>query len=326
MWTSNILVAFNVEFDVQPMPAKARIFLKVHQVVNPVRFLFDSTQCPACLGEYHTIPKIQAHLRYSTVCSELLHGDRLRCSPIPGIGSQRALQVQRVHDGLLPHLRAHGPLPRLGRRRARDIEHGDLIAQLLDQVASSLPFAEIERCCRAASVALPLSWTTLKHTLNYMRENYDQTMADDTGFPVEDMVRLLARLGDPLLCDFLQASSTSVDAIPDRLAHYELWCHRLAEHDTPWQSSPSGPIVPRPVGAERIVLHAFSGRRRKGDYQWYLDLLAKGAPDGVSVFVVSLDIVIDSRYGDLADPDTRAFLLTHIRAGYVHGFLGGPPC
>ena len=59
-------------------------FFKVHQVINPVRFLFDSTQCPACLGEYHTVPKIQAHLRHSTACAELLQGDRLHCSPIPG--------------------------------------------------------------------------------------------------------------------------------------------------------------------------------------------------------------------------------------------------
>ena len=301
-------------------------FFKVHQVINPVRFLFDSTQCPACLGEYHTVPKIQAHLRHSTACAELLQGDRLHCSPIPGIGSQSARTLQRAHDGLLPHLRAHGPLPRLVRRRARDVEHGDLIALLLDQVSRPQSLAELEQSCREAIVALPLSWTTFTSTLAYMREQYNQVMAEDTGFSVQDMVRMLLNLGDPSSWAFLRASSTLVDAIPDRKAHYELWCHRLAEHDQPWQSPTGGSGVPRPVGAERIILHAFSGRRRHGDYQWYLDHLAAGAPDGISVYVVSLDIVIDSRFGDLADPATRAFWLSHIRDGHVHGFLGGPPC
>lgn len=46
----------------------------------------------------------------------------------------------------------------------------------------------------------------------------------------------------------------------------------------------------------------------------------------MSLYVVSLDIVIDSKYGDLADPATRGFWLSHIFQGYVHGFLGGPPC
>ena len=36
--------------------------------------------------------------------------------------------------------------------------------------------------------------------------------------------------------------------------------------------------------------------------------------------------VIDSKYGNLADPETRGFWLSHIFQGYVHGFLGGPPC
>ena len=84
--------------------------------------------------------------------------------------------------------------------------------------------------------------------------------------------------------------------------------------------------IPRPIGRERIILHAFSGRRRPGDYQWYLEHLLSTGQEGLSLYVVSLDIVIDSKYGDLADPETRGFWLSHIFQGFVHGFLGGPPC
>ena len=78
--------------------------------------------------------------------------------------------------------------------------------------------------------------------------------------------------------------------------------------------------MPGPIGKERVILNAFSGRRRPGDYQWYLERMMQGAPDGLTLYVVSLDIVIDKKYGDLADLDTRNFWLSHIMQG------GGSPC
>ena len=74
-----------------------------------------------------------------------------------------------------------------------------------------------------------------------------------------------------------------------------------------------------------MVLHAFAGRRRLGDYQWFLEDLMKHA-EGVYLTVVSLDLVIDERYGDLSDRETQEFWLHGIRQGWVHSFLGGPPC
>ena len=61
--------------------------------------------------------------------------------------------------------------------------------------------------------------------------------------------------------------------------------------DAPWQPT----HVPKPIGRERVILHAFSGRRRQGDCQWYLDALMAQSQDGLTLFVLSLDIVIDSK-------------------------------
>ena len=42
--------------------------------------------------------------------------------------------------------------------------------------------------------------------------------------------------------------------------------------------------------------------------------------------MVSIDIVIDRHFGDLSNPKIQAFWIHGIRAGWVHRFLGGPPC
>lgn len=121
---------------------------------------------------------------------------------------------------------------------------------------------------------------------------------------------------------FLQNEIDAPVGPPDALAHLEDWCNQLLSHEVPWQSHHE---VPRQVGRDRVILHAFAGRRREGDYQWYIDRLCKES-DGFLLHVVSLDIVIDKKFGDPSDPAIQAFWLRGIESGWVHGFLGGPPC
>ena len=294
-------------------------FFKVHGVINPTRYLFDTSQCPACLKEYHTIEKVQAHLRRSAVCREQLHGARRWCRPVPGIGSQQCQEQQRQHDGLVPHLQAQGPQQMPGHRRPFDSENGELVAMILDLASQHSNPLRLETEIRQASEELTISWTDYAATLRLCMVQY----SEDIGHPVETMMTIFSRLGDATTWPFLCQSGRERQRGPDPVAHYEDWCARLCDQDCPVWTSMS---VPRPVGRERVVLHAFSGRRRQGDYQWFLEKLLPTGQDGLCLFVVSLDIVIDSKYGDLADPDTRGFWLSHIFQGYVHGFLGGPPC
>ena len=76
---------------------------------------------------------------------------------------------------------------------------------------------------------------------------------------------------------------------------------------------------------EKVILHAYSGRRRPGDVQWFIDHLAEQR-DLSGIVVVSLDIVIDERWGDISKQDTQTFWLDALRAGFVLGMLSGPPC
>ena len=298
-------------------------FFKVHGVINPNRYLFDTSQCPACLKEYHTVARVQIHLRHSDACREQLQGERRWCRPVPGIGSQLCQEQQKRHDGLVPHLQAQGPLQRPGPRRARDLENGELIAQILDCVSLPRDFAQMEGDLRARIESFPISWTDYVATLQFLREHYNSEIEEDTGFSIVNMHRMLDRLSDPAQWAFLNVNGKKQQTIPERLGHYECWCDTLlAQEGTVWTPT----SIPGPIGKERIILHAFSGRRRPGDYQWYLESLLSTGQEGMSLYVVSLDIVIDSKYGDLADPETRGFWLSHIFKGFVHGFLGGPPC
>ena len=108
----------------------------------------------------------------------------------------------------------------------------------------------------------------------------------------------------------------------EQLAHYEMWCIDLANTTETWHPSPSRPQA---TFRERIVLHAYSGRRRHGDFQWFLNHCQLACP-GALVHVVSVDIVIDPHLGNISDPSIRAFWYHGMRQGYVAGFLSGPPC
>jgi hypothetical protein len=91
-------------------------------------------------------------------------------------------------------------------------------------------------------------------------------------------------------------------------------------------SSPPDWPIPRQFGKYRIVLHAFSGRRRLGDFQFYLDELLSMQPAGLYVLTVSLDIIVGRVKGNIADKDVRAFWYHSIEQGWTIAFLAGPPC
>ena len=74
---------------------------------------------------------------------------------------------------------------------------------------------------------------------------------------------------------------------------------------------------------ELVFIHIFSGLRRPGDLQHYLEW--SGKAQGFTVIVISLDIAIDRVQGDLMNSDTVNTWRSHIRAGRIAGMGGGPP-
>lgn len=80
-------------------------------------------------------------------------------------------------------------------------------------------------------------------------------------------------------------------------------------------------FVRRPV---YVVLNLFSGRRRWGDLQCQISWAHQNAE--YEIYVLSIDIVLSSSHGNLADQGVLDYWKRHIASGRVHSLLGGPPC
>ena len=303
---------------------RAHMF-RSHRQVAHVRTLFDSTSCPHCLKEFHSHARVKAHLTYSHDCAQQLRNRRVSCTPAPGAGStvdavlatssQGSLPVQ---SGLGPQLEpSHLPAPLLV-----DWPVWDFIVQAwFDESLSS---SAVDDRIRAFATTCALSWTAWVHTVASLGEHI---FAQDE-FPFlhcRDVVQAtLEQLIDPHTWDFLQIQEENPY---DSLSHVTLeefnkWCLVSAECGGPWYDPPS---IPRCFGRVRVLLHAYSGRRRPGDVQDFLDRATQGQ-DAYVLLTVSLDLVINAEWGDISRSSTRDFWIGAARDGLVIGFLCGPPC
>lgn len=105
------------------------------------------------------------------------------------------------------------------------------------------------------------------------------------------------------------------------LAGYEQECAQIAEE---FFNTPPN-IRSRAFGRHRYVLHAFSGRRRIGDFQFFFDKIT-ARHTGFVIHVISMDIVNDAILGDAMNEQTCTFWCEAVRRQFVIAFLGGPPC
>ena len=87
-------------------------------------------------------------------------------------------------------------------------------------------------------------------------------------------------------------------------------------------SSTSVPIAP--LTKCYYMLHLFSGQRRHDDFQHKFETYASA--HNLCVIVLSIDIVLHAKLGDLTRDDSIAMWINLLIAGYILGVLGGPPC
>lgn len=88
--------------------------------------------------------------------------------------------------------------------------------------------------------------------------------------------------------------STSSDGLPS-LKQMEEECDEIKEHLKTYENAVI--TVPRLFGKHRVVLHAFSGRRRRGDLQFYMGMLAAEQNQHI-LHVISLEVVVNKDWGD----------------------------
>lgn len=238
--------------------------------------------------------------------------------PIPGTGSTQEQELVQAHDRLLPPLQAAGP--RLEANFLRDFEtvHWPLHDACCLAFVEIEDFIDLEQNLRDIIMEHPISWTLCTATLHRVRATIQEHNQEDSillrGETV--LLQLVDRLLQPDTWSFLRSTQPIADG-------RDLGS---IEHDLLDLCSPEDWPIPRQFGKYRIVLHAFSGRRRLGDFQYYLDALLAKQSEGIYVLTVSLDIIVDKEKGNIADKEVRAFWFHSIERGWTIAFLAGPPC
>ncbi|CAL1144479.1 unnamed protein product [Cladocopium goreaui] len=170
----------------------------------------------------------------------------------------------------------------------------------------------------------PISWTKCKRTLAAFCQQFTEADADVLNWSYPVIIHHMTLMQQDKYWDFLHDDKASVTCHkPATICEWEQWCTGLANQPplewTQWNPQPQS------LTKQKILLHAFAGRRRRGDIEWYLDMLSQKM-EGCVLLTVSIDIIIDSVHGDIAKEETRMMWLHHIRQGHVAGFLAGPPC
>ena len=291
---------------------------RAHGEVNPVRRLMGSTQCSACLTEYYTMGKLKMHLCRSLTCRTTLLGRGHREVVQPGLGSIEDTERWTQWDNKIPPLAAEGPQLPAVLGRDFEVEHRALYEAIILGILD-IDTVSYEAFVRRIIQEQPISWTRCRQTLQEAQRQIQAGFLDVDTVHLHTCLDILRRLATTDAWPFLdQLQSRSPPTVPS-MDEIDL---QVAET----QILPNRQAVPRPVGKERVFLHAFSGRRRPGDLQHYLEAAFARQAEGVVLHVVSMDVIIDRQWGDACRPETRDFWLRGALDGFVQGGLCGPPC
>ena len=293
---------------------------KVHGLRSWSRQLFDEPSCPACLKYFHTMAKTKAHLYYSQSCRTRLLSQNMQCMPAAGTGSSEDRVREQLHDFFLPPLKGYGPHLPCSRRRDMVPIDDRLHLKLVDLVAEQTVVADFGEALQAHAEEHPISWTTWKATLHFFIDTFAEDDAIMFDYDIAELLAVLRGLASAEAWPFLRTLSSSRPTSTFRsVAECHEWCALTIADVSQLQP------VPRQFGRHRYILHAFSGRRRIGDLQYFLERIVQHKQAYV-VHVISLDIIVSSTWGDISQDHVRQFWLNAIRAQWVFAFIGGPPC
>ena len=291
---------------------------KAHGYVHPVRLLFQGTQCAICLRQYFTFAKLQQHLRCVEACRTQWYGLSCTLAPAPGIGSCVNRDLEQEHDRLLPPLQALGPQLPPGQEREFDSVDWKLFADLSLILYDTPGACSLEAELRDHIQSRTISWSTCLCTLTALLEHLEDAFDEFGDRSKQEVIEVVKKLTRVSSWEFLNVTQRHASTRFDSLASLTSSLDDL--------DGGTFEKIPRICGRHRIILHAFAGQRRPGDFQYYLDQLCAHLPDDVVIHTASMDILYDVHLGDASAADAQAFWLRGIKQRFVVGFLGGPPC
>lgn len=292
---------------------------RTHGVTNPLRSLMQDSQCAICLKEYYSCGRLLHHLLRSSDCRQQWHALKSFHAPLPGMGSIVDDAKNAWTDRLIPPAQAAGPTRDTARRSDFSLVDEDLYETIALDILHADDCAILKEQIKQRILSSPISWTTCTATLEELRANLDLDGQDLGDLPFRSVMNLVTQLQSEDEWPFLRTETyQAVERFRD-LTQLEDACA-----DVKWETAHFS--IPRLWGKHRIVLHAFAGRRRPGDFQFYLDRLLAECDDGVFIHAVSMDIIYDETLGDASLKSTQEFWFWGIDQKWVVGFLGGPPC
>ena len=282
------------------------------------------TQCSACLREYHTIGRLSHHIRASRKCRQMLTSRRVHYDADHGEGSRTHAMQEYEHNQTKVVQQAEGPLlPACLQEEVAEI-HQQCFADICEMLLQ-MCYDEFIRACMLLPQKHIVSWTLWVATLKAIPDALtidDYELLAMQSHELTDAIALLCR---PSTWPMFGAQN-SVAA--DTYSHMDLYdlegwiISLLRSRDAAWNKTAS---IPRKWYCEKIVLHAFSGRRRRGDLQEFMEGVQCRHP-GTTLITVSLDIIVNEQWGDVRSVESKTFWLSGIRDGYIVAMLAGPPC
>ena len=292
---------------------------KKHGVLSNLRYLFDETRCEACMKEYYTFGKLHNHLRYSTNCRNSLQSQTHRCMPQQGHGSQVDQLLHQRHDGLIPPSVSQGPKLQPPRLRAVEDFDVEFYSECTEILMSDAQEADRVQQIRGCAQVRPLSWSQFVNTINSLHSNASALDLEAFRLTQDAFDAIVKQLADVKTWPWMQDQGRSV--LPERsIADLEWQCDNAALGPATVTSQ-----APTSFGVHRFILHAFSGRRRQGDFQFFLDAITESHP-GMVIHTLSVDIILDKQWGDVSNEKVQNFWISAAKRGWVVAFLGGPPC
>ena len=258
--------------------------------------------CPRCQKVYRGTLQLQHHLRYSRECCLYFWNTCQEDLPNPTIAGSDHPQCPWMHvPGDSPYLEARHGLT----------DDSDLREELQDffrhytipDEETDLTQSLYEALQQILTVVLPLK---------QIREVWNQWMNYYADSPDVNLREALTRVTTWLY-------ENTQDTVADSVQH----ARHQPEEGQPRNFDVSVP-APQSCFKELLVIHLYSGRRRRGDLQQCFEQLQ--LPDALCLTVLSVDVAVDENKCDLMSPQVQTRWLHLIASGVVAAVISGPPC
>ena len=290
---------------------------KKHQRIDPLRRFITDPRCKACGGYYHTTRRLLAHLNYDATCARAHAVLSEAGDPLPGRGAR--------DEDKGPEL----PLPI--RRPVRkfqfvadddgdetilqDVTFTNLLRTRIWQVTTVAEGMEcIKQCVLTTVVSIADAWDSMAII------SQEQGLPEVAGLAIYEASKNWSSgwFFEDCQDAVVWPKSYFVSVNNDNIV-----AERLLE-TADGVEAPSTFPAPPPCLRELFVINFFSGVRREGDIQHWT--MMASPPSGYTVTAISVDIIFDSRNGDLTRVEIQQLWVNFISRATVVGAYLAPPC